>query len=154
MTAPSLYSKHNSEHISLSLTSLLNIMGEKWIETLKPLSCQQTVKPMIVFWWRVQTEVWGGKNGAKAWLNRKCLKGEVLFGAPTSLFCGFLSWEVLLDSPMLPLATYTRMCLLKGMILLYSVFCNYLHLFLSIAAHLSRIVFHYLCCLFSEGMNW
>lgn len=37
MIALSLYSKHNCEHILLSLTSLLHIMGEKWIETLKAL---------------------------------------------------------------------------------------------------------------------
>lgn len=33
--ALSFYSKLNREHLSLSLTQLLHIMGEKWIETLK-----------------------------------------------------------------------------------------------------------------------
>lgn len=107
MTAFSLHSKHNCEHILLSLTSLLHIMGEKWIETLKALLLTTDRKtgdcPLV--------ETADRSENRQKWredlLKLKNPKGKLMFGAPTSLFYGFLFWKVLQYSSMLPLVTHT-----------------------------------------------
>lgn len=93
MTAISLYSRHNSEPVSWSPTPLLQITGGKWTEDLRSPTLWPDCKPVIVLCWRLPTEV-GSGTMERVWAGPKVQRGEAL-SCPTSLSCGFLSWEVL-----------------------------------------------------------